>query len=393
MATLKQRLHKKNSSGTYDVVHLETAASLVLMDSGTTVEAKIASMDTTIAGKAASNHNHSAANITSGTLAVARGGTGNTSVDTTPTSGSTKMCTSGGIYTALRGKAASSHTHTKAQITDFPTTMTPSAHTHAASDVTSGTLSADRIPGLAASKITSGTLAVARGGTGVTANPSLLVNLASTSAASVFAASPRPGVTGTLPVARGGTGVTTLAALKNALGVSGGILTKVELASFNLGLSVSEVEAEETEYLQHNISCNFLLSDYLLYMWVVTGVSGTAKYSNASKQGMTYAVSSSKDRADTQNTGDAVIYPNLYPPTPKTTSAVTFTGVDAYDIWVPYMTSNFSGIISAGNHDYNGSLSCTGFTIYESVHNSYHSSCYISLSVTGTCKLYGFKLV
>ena len=29
MATLKQRLHKKNSSGSYDVVHLETEASLV----------------------------------------------------------------------------------------------------------------------------------------------------------------------------------------------------------------------------------------------------------------------------------------------------------------------------------------------------------------------------
>ena len=83
--------------------------------------------------------------------------------------------------------------------------MTPAAHTHAASDVTSGTL------------------AVAQGGTGVTANPSLLVNLGSTSAASVFAASPRPGVTGTLPVARGGTGVTTIDALKSALGiVSGG---------------------------------------------------------------------------------------------------------------------------------------------------------------------------
>ena len=50
---------------------------------------------------AAASHNHSAANITSGTLAVARGGTGQTSVDTTPTSGSTKMCTSGGIYTAI----------------------------------------------------------------------------------------------------------------------------------------------------------------------------------------------------------------------------------------------------------------------------------------------------
>ena len=38
---------------------------------------------------------------TTGTLPVSSGGTGNNSVDTTPTSGSTKMCTSGGIYTAI----------------------------------------------------------------------------------------------------------------------------------------------------------------------------------------------------------------------------------------------------------------------------------------------------
>ena len=29
VATLKQRLHKKNSSGSYDVVHLETSAELI----------------------------------------------------------------------------------------------------------------------------------------------------------------------------------------------------------------------------------------------------------------------------------------------------------------------------------------------------------------------------
>ena len=60
-----------------------------------------------------------------------------------------------------------------------------------------------------ASNITSGTLPVSRGGTGITSNPSLLVNLGSTSAASVFTTSPRPGVTGTLSVAHGGTGATT----------------------------------------------------------------------------------------------------------------------------------------------------------------------------------------
>lgn len=71
-----------------------------------------------------------------------------------------------------------------------------------------------------ASTITSGTLAVARGGTGVTSNPSMLTNLGSTTAASVFAASPRPGVTGTLPIANGGTGATTAAAARTALGAA-----------------------------------------------------------------------------------------------------------------------------------------------------------------------------
>lgn len=71
-----------------------------------------------------------------------------------------------------------------------------------------------------ASNITSGTLAVARGGTGVTANPSMLTNLGSTSAASVFATAPRPGVTGTLSIANGGTGATTATtALSNLGGV------------------------------------------------------------------------------------------------------------------------------------------------------------------------------
>lgn len=57
---------------------------------------------------------------------------------------------------------------------------------------------------------------VAYGGTGLSASPSMLVNLASTSAVNVLQASPRPGVTGTLPVANGGTGQTTANAAANA---------------------------------------------------------------------------------------------------------------------------------------------------------------------------------
>lgn len=45
-------------------------------------------------------------------------------------------------------------------------------------------------------------------------NPSMLTNLGSTTAASVFAASPRPGVTGVLGVANGGTGSSSFTALR-----------------------------------------------------------------------------------------------------------------------------------------------------------------------------------
>ena len=79
MATLKQRLHRKNSSGTYDTIHLETGAdcitgTLAIANGGT--GATTAANARTNLGAAASSHNHSAANITSGTLSVSRGGTG-----------------------------------------------------------------------------------------------------------------------------------------------------------------------------------------------------------------------------------------------------------------------------------------------------------------------------
>ena len=53
MATLKQRLHKKNSSGTYDVVHLETSSEVVKRPNGTTVEASLVELKTSVSeGKA-----------------------------------------------------------------------------------------------------------------------------------------------------------------------------------------------------------------------------------------------------------------------------------------------------------------------------------------------------
>lgn len=48
MATLKQRLHRKNASGTFDAVHLETSSDLVLRPSGSTVEQDLATFQTDI---------------------------------------------------------------------------------------------------------------------------------------------------------------------------------------------------------------------------------------------------------------------------------------------------------------------------------------------------------
>ena len=88
-----------------------------------------------------------------------------------------------------------------------------------------------------ASNITSGTLAVARGGTGITSNPSMLVNLGSTSAAGVFAASPRPGITGTLAISHGGTGATDAATARSNLGFTLG----------NLGVTASAAELNKLD--------------------------------------------------------------------------------------------------------------------------------------------------
>lgn len=42
MATLKQRLHRKNEAGTYDIIHLETSSDMVTRPNGKTVEQSLA---------------------------------------------------------------------------------------------------------------------------------------------------------------------------------------------------------------------------------------------------------------------------------------------------------------------------------------------------------------
>ena len=122
-------------------------------------------------------------------------GANKTVVDAALSSSSTNPVQNKVIHTALSGKADTDHNH-------------------------------------AAGDITSGTLAVARGGTGVTSNPSMLTNLGSTNAASVFAASPRPGVTGTLPVANGGTGQTKAWTNGTVSSLNSTTVTSAQFATF-----------------------------------------------------------------------------------------------------------------------------------------------------------------
>ena len=146
MATLKQRLHRKNSAGTYDTIHYETSSDVVMRPSGRSVEQDLAAylpevqdndnvpeslkasklvvgktkgflrgkalsveghthddryyteseVNDRLSDKANSSHNHSASNITSGTLPIARGGTG---------------ATSASAARSALGAAAASHTH------------------------------------------------------------------------------------------------------------------------------------------------------------------------------------------------------------------------------------------------------------------------------------------
>lgn len=127
------------------------------------------------------------------------------------------------LETVAAGKADKSHTHSNYAST---VTTTGSGNAITAISQSGNTITATKgstfsVDGHkhSAADITSGTLTVGRGGTGVTSNPSMLVNLGSTSAASVFAASPRPGITGTLPIANGGTGATSADVARTNLSV------------------------------------------------------------------------------------------------------------------------------------------------------------------------------
>ena len=118
--------------------------------------ANITNLQSTLDGKAASSHNHSAANITSGTLNKSRLPASGVTAGTyrSVTVDAYGRVTAGSNPTTLSGygitdAAAKSHTHAISDITNLQSTLNgkaASSHNHSAANITSGTLDAARLP-------------------------------------------------------------------------------------------------------------------------------------------------------------------------------------------------------------------------------------------------------
>lgn len=156
-----------------------------------------------------------------GTLGVGHGGTGSS---TSPTQGGIIYASSTSAYASTA--AGTFGQYLKSNGTGAPTWATFSASTVGLGNVENTKLStwtgSSNITTLGT--ISTGTwhgstIGAGYGGTGLTSSPSMLTNLGSTTAANVFQATPRPGVTGTLGIANGGTGVAASSLQELALGL------------------------------------------------------------------------------------------------------------------------------------------------------------------------------
>jgi len=167
-----------------------TPGSLPLLPANNLSEVDAASARSNL-GVPATNHSHSAGNIISGILDVARvpdlaaskinsGVLDAARIPTLTTGSISGLGSSATLDVPSSGNALSGEVvkGNDSRLTDARTPVS-----HSATLVTSGTLGVDRIPSLSTDKLTSGTLAVARGGTGSATAPMVGVITAANAAA------------------------------------------------------------------------------------------------------------------------------------------------------------------------------------------------------------------
>lgn len=172
MATLKQRMWRKNNAGTYDTIHLETESSLVLRPSGRTVEQDLTDFlpevqatddvpETLHFGRLHTNNkrpyiglsgdvpeglvvqsDHPLAYDEVGELPPYDDGSDADSLGGHPAD---DFVLDSELTEALAGKANAVHTHNMTDVTGLETALAGKAasnHAHSPSQITSGTFSA-----------------------------------------------------------------------------------------------------------------------------------------------------------------------------------------------------------------------------------------------------------
>ena len=182
-----------------------------------------------------------------GTLPVAQGGTG----ATTLTSGAALIGNGTG---AIATRSITNNTTAGSSVTASTNLITANtlANWNGAYDG-SGNSRITKLGTISKGVWNGTTIAIAYGGTGLTSNPSMLVNLSSTSADNVLKASPRPGVTGTLPVANGGTGATTFSTGQALIGNgANAVSTRAILNNTSKGPSGWTSQTDSTQLINHN---------------------------------------------------------------------------------------------------------------------------------------------
>ena len=174
MATLKQRMWRKNNAGTYDTIHLETESSLVLRPSGRTVEQDLTDFlpevqatddvpETLSAGKVKTTNKRPYVGV-NGTvegvviqsdkpLCYEENGElppyddeYGSDADSLGGHPAEDFVLDSELTEALAGKADATHTHEISQVTGLDTALAgkaDSSHTHSASQVTAGTFAGD----------------------------------------------------------------------------------------------------------------------------------------------------------------------------------------------------------------------------------------------------------